>query len=677
MLQEAETQALALAAQYTGLTLTVSVRDQAAVAKVLGPLMEAVNQIIRARQVGARRNQPPGAAGPFPEFRNLPAGRPTYVLNLPPGSVRPQIAAMFQPTLVLDEGQLILSASSAAAERTAAAIAGGRPGQRWRPTGAFAPMAQRLPSGLVLLNVSDPRETLPGLIENLPALVPQLGAILLPSILAVREAAHRSECVNNLKQIGLAMSNYHAAHNDAFPRAAITDKQGKPLLSWRVAILPYIEQQALYNKFKLDEAWDSPHNRGLLKEMPPAYLCPSRARAEPFTTAYRVFSGKGALFENGRDVGAVQVTDGFGNTLMVVEAKQAVPWSKPDELAFDPAAPPSLFGAGSSHPDGFDALFADGSVRFVADSTDPSMFRAKITRGGGEPLSFAELPPPTIRRPRQAPVAGEFLHVDPALVPSAGEVKRLLFPASAALVVDQQGASLVTREPIPNLTNSPATAGVLVALLLPAVQAAREAARRAQCVNNLKLIGLGMHNYQSVQGALPGPSINDKQGKPLLSWRVAILPYVEQAELYNKFKLDEPWDSPHNRALLKEMPPTYVCPSRAVTEPYTTHYRVFTGKGALFEQGKATTIAEITDGTSNTLMVVEANEAVPWTKPDELVFNPAAPPSLFGAGSVHPGIFNVLFADGSVRFIKNSIGLDVVRALIMRAGGERINPGAL
>src|SRR5438477_2970944 len=103
---------------------------------------------------------------------------------------------------------------------------------------------------------------------------------------------------------------------------------------------------------------------------------------------------------------------------------------------------------------------------------------------------------------------------------------------------------------------------VLIALLLPAVQSAREAARRAQCVHNLKQIGLAMHNYRSANDAFPMPAITDKNGKPLLSWRVAILPFIEQGELYNKFHTDEPWDSPHNKALLKEMPPTYLCPSR-------------------------------------------------------------------------------------------------------------------
>jgi hypothetical protein len=273
------------------------------------------------------------------------------------------------------------------------------------------------------------------------------------------------------------------------------------------------------------------------------------------------------------------------------------------------------------------------------------------------------------RRQSGRPGPPPSLRLDPAQVPTADELTSRLFPSSTALIADRQGISLVTREPIPGIS-SPGTSAVLIALLLPAVQSAREAARRAQCVNNLKQIGLAMHNYHQANGALPKPAITDKDGKPLLSWRVAILPYIEQQGLYNRFKLDEPWDSPHNRELIKEIPPTYVCPSRPQTEPGLTTYRAFVGPGALFENGKATGFQDVTDGLSNTLMVVESQEAVPWTKPDDLTFDPAAPPSLYGAGSLHPGGFNVLISDGSVRFFKLTISPQVFKALITRAGGE-------
>ena len=104
---------------------------------------------------------------------------------------------------------------------------------------------------------------------------------------------------------------------------------------------------------------------------------------------------------------------------------------------------------------------------------------------------------------------------------------------------------------------------VMLALLLPAVQAAREAARRAQCTNNLKQIGLAMHNYASANGAFPPAAIYDANGKPLLSWRVLILPYLEQDSLYKQFHLAEPWDSPHNkRTLLAQVPPLFTVSQR-------------------------------------------------------------------------------------------------------------------
>jgi prepilin-type processing-associated H-X9-DG protein len=208
-------------------------------------------------------------------------------------------------------------------------------------------------------------------------------ALLLPAVQSAREAARRAQCVNNLKQISLALQNYLSA-NKAFPRAAITDRLGKPLLSWRVAILPYIGQQGLYNRFKRNEPWDSPNNKALLKEMPTTYTCPSHSSAEAFTTNYQVFSGKGAMFEKGQDVSLFGVTDAKFHTLLVVEGKEAVPWTKPADLAFDLKAPPSLNGAGSFHPGGFNVVFVDGSVHFIKLAIDPNAFRALITRNGGE-----------------------------------------------------------------------------------------------------------------------------------------------------------------------------------------------------------------------------------------------------------------------------------------------------
>jgi prepilin-type processing-associated H-X9-DG protein len=659
--------AAALMGQIAGLTIAAQARDEA-LSPNLDKLVEAINLIIESQRAAARRGQPdpnPGAVG----FRKQEAKQPTYVLNLPTGSVPPPMQMLIRPTLKLGKDQLVLAASPAAANRSFN-VAALPPDQLWKPADKFVPIARRLPRDMVLLTVSDPRDTLPAFVDNLPMFVQQMN-MMFPAVHAAREAARRAQCTNNLKMIGLAMHNYVATHN-AFPAPALPGKDGKPALSWRVALLPFLEQQALYDRFHLDEPWDSPHNQALIKEMPTVFTCPSRPDAAPGTTTYRLFTGPGALFEAGKQKGLRDVTDGTSNTILAVEAKEAVPWTSPDsELPFDLNVAASLYGAGSPHPGGFQMLMADGSVLPVADSIDPIVFRSLITRNAGEIVSSDKITRPLQAQPERA--AGP-LHVDPALIPRADELKPLLFPASLAIASDREGFRLASREPIPSIS-SPATSGVLVALLLPAVQSAREAARRAQCVNNLKQIALAMHNYESANGHFPR-AVVDKDGKRLLSWRVAILPYLEQQGLYNRFKLDEPWDSPHNKALLNEMPATFGCPSRPL-QPGLTAYRGFEGEGAFFEKDQDTRIANITDGTSNTIMVVEASEAAPWTSPDsDLPFDPDAKPSFYGAGSSHPGGFNVGFADGSVRFIKNSTAAIVFKALITRAGGEVIQGGA-
>jgi prepilin-type processing-associated H-X9-DG protein len=291
-------------------------------------------------------------------------------------------------------------------------------------------------------------------------------------------------------------------------------------------------------------------------------------------------------------------------------------------------------------------------------------------------------PAAVFRRPPGGPQANGFqVRIDPDEIPSPDELRPFLFPARYALSVDDQAIEFVSRESFPGL-NPLTLAPVAFAMVLPAVQASRTAARRAQSVNNLKQIGLALHNYHSVNDHFPPVAIRDKSGKPLLSWRVAILPFIEQQGLFQEFKQDEPWDSPHNKALLERMPIIYAVPG-APSEPGKTFYQGFRGPGTIFDPSSknGVGIREITDGTSNTLAVVEAHEAVPWTKPDGDVPFDGAPPTKLESlrtlptmlGNHFPGGFNALFADGSVRFLKTSINLVVLRALITRNGGEVIS----
>jgi prepilin-type processing-associated H-X9-DG protein len=218
--------------------------------------------------------------------------------------------------------------------------------------------------------------------------------------------------------------------------------------------------------------------------------------------------------------------------------------------------------------------------------------------------------------------------------------------------------------------------GVLmgVALLLPFSRSgAREAARRAHCVNNLKQIGLALHNYVQDCGALPPAYTVDPQGRPLHSWRTLILPYLEEKALYDTIDLAKPWNDPANAKSLQTPPRVFHCPSSS-GPPNTTTYLASVGPSACFDPKRPRPLAEITDGTANTIMVIEAGEqdAVPWMAPvdanETLVLR-------FGPKTKvhHPGGTNVALADGSVKFVKTTIARPVLRALLTRAGGDVVS----
>ncbi len=211
----------------------------------------------------------------------------------------------------------------------------------------------------------------------------------------------------------------------------------------------------------------------------------------------------------------------------------------------------------------------------------------------------------------------------------------------------------------------------LAAAQLEGITRIRFAAERMKSVNNLKQIALAMHNYHDTYGRFPPAVVYSKDGRPLYSWRVLLLPFLEQANLFQQFKKDEPWDSPHNKKLLAMMPPVYAPVRGQTTEPYSTYYQVFVGQGSVFEGRDGRRFTDITDGMSNTLLVVEAGQPVPWSKPEDIAFVPdqAIPPlgGLFADG------FNAAFCDGSVRFLKRSIDPKVLRLLIIRNDGQPIN----
>ncbi len=161
---------------------------------------------------------------------------------------------------------------------------------------------------------------------------------------------------------------------------------------------------------------------------------------------------------------------------------------------------------------------------------------------------------------------------------------------------------------------------------------------------NLMTLGIFVHNFASANQDKIPQNVLDKNGKPLLSWRVLALPYVEEDELYRKFKLDEAWDGPNNIKLLEKMPSAFESPRVKVRKGYTV-YQGFSGNGAIL--GSAYNIGNIPDGTSNTIWCVEATHAVPWTKPVDMPFDPMKDLPKFGKAFGEKPL--ALLCDGSVR----------------------------
>jgi hypothetical protein len=182
---------------------------------------------------------------------------------------------------------------------------------------------------------------------------------------------------------------------------------------------------------------------------------------------------------------------------------------------------------------------------------------------------------------------------------------------------------------------------------------------------------LACHNYEAVHGSLPPAVVYGPDGTPLYSWRVLILPYIEQDDLYKEFHLDEPWDSEHNNKLLDRMPRTYAPPRGKQSKVPANHtvVHVFVGPGTAFEGPRGVAIGDFPDGTSSTLLLVEAGDPVPWTKPEDIAYAPDRPvlplPGLFKDG------FRAGMVDGSVRFVRSTIREDALRAAITRNGGEK------
>jgi hypothetical protein len=231
----------------------------------------------------------------------------------------------------------------------------------------------------------------------------------------------------------------------------------------------------------------------------------------------------------------------------------------------------------------------------------------------------------------------------------------VVFAAAVLLVVSAgvpKAATPLVQDPTKTLPADEAVQPAIDPAKLAGDKTLRDADARNRSVSNghLKQLALAAHNYAATYNNRLPADILGKDGKQLLSWRVLLLPYIEENQLFKQFKLDEPWDSKHNLPLMEKMPKIFASPRVQVKRKGFTVYQVFSGPGALYQNGKTRfTIATIPDGTSNTILFVESSNAVPWTKPADIAYEVNKPIPDFGRA--YGGKPLAALGDGVVRVL--------------------------
>ena len=256
------------------------------------------------------------------------------------------------------------------------------------------------------------------------------------------------------------------------------------------------------------------------------------------------------------------------------------------------------------------------------------------------------------------------LPLPPDASASDKEMQALVKNLVASATVKQDGDKIQLRIPTPKGFDR------VSELLKPALVAAKAAAKQTQQRNIFKMLGLAFHNYHDTMSHLPGAGRNRKESAVGLSWRVHLLPFLDEAPLYNQFKLDEPWDSEHNTTLIEKMPAIFKSPG--VKDAGKTSIHVFTGPGAPFADDKSPRFVDFTDGMSFTILAVLAGPetADVWTKPGGLDFDPENP--IKSLGTIWGKAILILLADGSIRELDKEIDAKTLRCLIQFADGEPV-----
>jgi type II secretory pathway pseudopilin PulG len=489
-----------------------------------------------------------------------------------------------------------------------------------------------------------------------------LMVFVLPAIADRREAGRLTVCQNNLFNLSHAAQR-HADRHGFVPGWRNDGPAAGGFSSWPIALLPFLERNDVYNMI----------SRG---DPAPAifvstFNCPASPQTAP-TLAYAGNCGSGSnlrradgvmldtTIKNGKAAGRLALKDiadhdGTASTLLFSEKSGR--GTAADALVQAKWSDAIPLEAGEKIP-GFSAGASMYAV-FGITGTPPARQRIINSVTADAPGFFSQ---PSSNHPDVAAVAfcdGRvgFLH---DTLDGRVYAQLLSWDDKACRASARLYSTYVTW-----------TAGYETLKKSDYIQEVRAIQEVSASDDNLRQIALVMQQYVYNHNRFPSAAICDRDGKPLLSWRVAILPFIDQGELYNQFHLDEPWDSEHNKQFLEKMPKIFLSTGQDGAKPGMTRYVVPTGKGTAFPSpDKATKVVDFTDGMSNTINLVaaEPGKAVPWTKPDDLAIDLEKPHA--GLKDSGPGGFWAAFSDGRLQLIPADIAADVLAALFTPAGGE-------
>jgi prepilin-type processing-associated H-X9-DG protein len=218
-----------------------------------------------------------------------------------------------------------------------------------------------------------------------------LVALIIPGISSAPSAGRRSQCLNNIRNIAIALHNY-ASHYGSLPPAYIADENGRPMHSWRVLILPYVVRSDIYSMYRFDEPWDGPENSKLHDLVVNVFACPEDgSRLKRTDTSYVAVVGPETIWPGESGFRLDDVTDGLSQTLLVVEiAKSGIHWMEPRDLHFSQMATTINAAKGqcisSPHKGMASVAFADGRVRVLHDSILADTIASLLTVRGGETI---------------------------------------------------------------------------------------------------------------------------------------------------------------------------------------------------------------------------------------------------------------------------------------------------